>query len=219
MSKTDVQDFDRTHKADPQSTRNAILRAAAELIPELGWGAVTTRAVAERAGVLNGLVSYHFNTKAELLRAAAIAGLENALAEPTGVLLGAATVSAGLRALAEWATGDALSGSQVALLTEMMLASRRDQQLHDFLAASLQEYRSMLAGLLERDARSVGRRSSPTARRQHQALASLIVAAIDGLVLHAMAADDFDPRPALLTLAAATEPSRPTRTRRKGAAR
>jgi len=41
--------------------------AAAELIAERGWGAVTTRMVAERAGLRPGLVHYHFDSVTDLL--------------------------------------------------------------------------------------------------------------------------------------------------------
>jgi AcrR family transcriptional regulator len=53
-------------------TREKLMAAAAELIAELGWGRVTTRAVAERAGLPHGAVSYHFRGKQELLTEAAL---------------------------------------------------------------------------------------------------------------------------------------------------
>jgi AcrR family transcriptional regulator len=40
--------------------KEALLQAAAELIAEVGWGRVSSRMVAERAGVNNALVHYHF---------------------------------------------------------------------------------------------------------------------------------------------------------------
>ncbi|MFC7618017.1 TetR/AcrR family transcriptional regulator [Actinokineospora soli] len=54
------------------ATRDRLLSAALALIPEVGWSAVTTRAVAERAGVKPGLVHYHFPTVPDLLTAAAL---------------------------------------------------------------------------------------------------------------------------------------------------
>src|SRR3954453_21589194 len=50
-----------------RATREKLMNAAAELISEVGWGRVTTRAVAERAGLPHGSVSYHFRGKQELL--------------------------------------------------------------------------------------------------------------------------------------------------------
>lgn len=39
-----------------------LLAAAAELIPERGWTAVSTRVLAERAGVTPSVVHYHFSS-------------------------------------------------------------------------------------------------------------------------------------------------------------
>ena len=55
------------------------MAAAAELIAELGWGRVTTRAVAERAGLPHGSVSYHFQGKQELLTEAAMHAFQQAI--------------------------------------------------------------------------------------------------------------------------------------------
>lgn len=49
--------------------REALLRAARELIAERGLPRVTLREVAERAGVQPALVSYHFGSKEGLLQA------------------------------------------------------------------------------------------------------------------------------------------------------
>jgi AcrR family transcriptional regulator len=66
--------------------RQRLLGAAAELIAERGWAAVSTRAVADRAGLAPGLVHYHFTSVQALLSQAAIAVMHRAAAE-TGPLL------------------------------------------------------------------------------------------------------------------------------------
>jgi DNA-binding transcriptional regulator YbjK len=48
--------------------RERILQATLQLIGEQGLGAVTNRAVAERAGVSPGSLTYHFASQTELLR-------------------------------------------------------------------------------------------------------------------------------------------------------
>jgi DNA-binding transcriptional regulator YbjK len=48
--------------------RERILQATLQLIGEHGLGAVTNRAVAQRAGVSPGSLSYHFPSQTELLR-------------------------------------------------------------------------------------------------------------------------------------------------------
>jgi AcrR family transcriptional regulator len=50
--------------------RARVLAATLELIGEQGIGGVTNRAVAERAGVSPGSLSYHFPSRTELLHAA-----------------------------------------------------------------------------------------------------------------------------------------------------
>jgi AcrR family transcriptional regulator len=79
----------RRSPVDDSVTRTALLDAAAALMLDEGYAAVTTRRVAERAGVNNGLVSYYFGTMdglfIELFRRGAeqsLARLRLALASP-----------------------------------------------------------------------------------------------------------------------------------------
>ena len=55
---------------------------------EVGWGAVTTRLVAERAGVNAALVHYHFSSVPELLSTAALQFASKVLAESAEALSG-----------------------------------------------------------------------------------------------------------------------------------
>jgi len=50
-------------RRDPQATREALLRAGAELFAARGFDGVSVEALAERAGVNKALVSYHFGGK------------------------------------------------------------------------------------------------------------------------------------------------------------
>ena len=52
----------RRSPVDGSVTRTALLDAAAAVMLEEGYAAVTTRRLAQRAGVNNGLVSYYFGT-------------------------------------------------------------------------------------------------------------------------------------------------------------
>ncbi len=61
-----VSDQDTTD--DRMPTRDALLRAAAELFAEKGAEAVSTREIASKAHVNNGLIHRHFRTKDALLR-------------------------------------------------------------------------------------------------------------------------------------------------------
>jgi len=54
-----------------EDTRNRIIVAAAKAFSEKGFRAASTRDIAARAGVNQGLISYYFQTKQELWKAAA----------------------------------------------------------------------------------------------------------------------------------------------------
>src|SRR3954470_23930671 len=60
----------RMPRPSADSTREGILAAALDLFSELSFDGATTREIAARAGVTQGLVNYHFSSKDELWRAA-----------------------------------------------------------------------------------------------------------------------------------------------------
>ncbi len=60
----------RTQEERTAETRGRILEAALDCLAELGYGATTTTAVAERAGVSRGAQLHHFPTRASLIAAA-----------------------------------------------------------------------------------------------------------------------------------------------------
>ena len=76
---------------DATSTRENILAAAVQTLQRVGVEGFTLDAVARRAGVVKGLVLYHYASRGRLLRAAAsqvaasrIAAIERALASAPG---------------------------------------------------------------------------------------------------------------------------------------
>lgn len=60
----------RPHRASADPTRDRILAAALDLFAERSFDGATTRAIADRAGVTQPLLNYHFSSKDELWRAA-----------------------------------------------------------------------------------------------------------------------------------------------------
>ncbi len=61
---------ERVQRPSADATRQRILTAALELFSERSFEGASTRLIAERAGVQQPLLSYHFGTKEELWRAA-----------------------------------------------------------------------------------------------------------------------------------------------------
>lgn len=156
-----------------REVRQQLMLAAAELIPERGWTAVSTRLVAERAGTAAGLVHYHFSSLQALLREAAVGGMRDAMAGLPAVLQGAQTpreaVDRLLGSLSAYTGRDPTS----LLFTETYLAATRDQELQKAVAALLTEFRDQVTPWLA--AHSV---AAPAES------AMVLAAVIDGVLLH-----------------------------------
>lgn len=193
---------DRGRESGP--TRQRLLRAAAELIAELGWGRVTTRAIAERAGLPHGTVSYHFRGKQELLSEAAVTTVERAFSREELQQLG--SVADVLRVTAARVTDlDAVDPVLSDLAQEVMLEARRDRALRDSMAAMAREFRRLLAELV----RAEQERGAIAGDAPPSGLATLIVAAGDGLFLNAVLDPELDVAEALDALRTLLGPDRP----------
>ncbi|MFJ8961891.1 TetR/AcrR family transcriptional regulator [Lentzea sp. NPDC102401] len=153
-------------------TREQLIDAAAGLVGEVGWGAVTTRLVAERAGVNAALVHYHFSSVQELLSTAALQFAAKALAESAEALRSVSPAEGVERIFADLTrfTG---TDPESLLLAEAFLAAHRLPELRAGLSALVAEFRTRVAEWL----REAGVRDAA-------AVALLLGAAIDGLVLH-----------------------------------
>ncbi|TDC78885.1 TetR/AcrR family transcriptional regulator [Micromonospora sp. KC606] len=156
-----------------QEVRQRLLRAAAELIVERGWTAVTTRVLAQRAGVAPGLVHYHFTSVQALLVEAAVDAARSLAAQTGPVLAGAHTASEVLTAL--WGSLDTVSGTDPTsvLFVEAYLAATRDERLRQALGEAIGLFRGQLA-----------ERLAAHAVPDPEATAAVLAAAIDGVLLH-----------------------------------
>lgn len=175
-----------TSAARGESTRAAILEATAALIAELGWGGVSTRAIAERARVPHGAVSYHFRGKQEVLRVAALAATE-AIFDEALPGFETATVRDVVTAAAQW-YAQGLSERRQALVVEVMMACTRDEVLRDRFAALLDRYRSLLTRVIRAE------QASGAIAPEHDAagIGAVVIAALDGMLLHTLAAPGYD---------------------------
>ena len=156
-----------------REVRLRLLRAAAELIAERGWTAVTTRAVADRAGVGSGVVHYHFSSMQALLVEAAVSAARAVGAQMSRMLATAGRADDVLTALLGML--DAYTGTDPmsVLFVEAYLAGTRDERLRRELGAVIAELRGQLAQRL-----AAGGVADP------EATAAVVSAAIDGVLLH-----------------------------------
>ncbi|WP_150245628.1 TetR/AcrR family transcriptional regulator [Nocardiopsis quinghaiensis] len=155
-----------------EQVRTRLLQAATELISERGWSAVSTRTLAQRAGVGPGLVHYHFTSLQALLTEAATQTLHT-IAEEATAHLAQTTPHEGLALIL--GDLDRYPGDDPAsrLVTETYLAATRDQDLRRAITDVLNLLRRHLTTWLT--ANGV---PSP------QATAATLAATLDGVMLH-----------------------------------
>jgi AcrR family transcriptional regulator len=177
------------------------MTAAAELIAELGWGRVTTRAVAERARLPHGSVSYHFHGKQELLTEAAMHAFQQAI--PVGTFAELTSVKDLIGLIdAELSDRDAIDPVLSRLMLETMREAERDAVLQERMAAMLGRYRKLMIKAVRADQKRglVFDGASPAA------VATLLGAVGDGLLLHALLDPELDVRAAIKALRALLAP-------------
>lgn len=177
-----------------QGTRERLLSAAAELIGEVGWNAVTTRMVADRAGVASGVVHYHFSSVSDLLVEASTRVAAALLAETAAQLRARADLDVLLGQLATYDGRDPAS----LLMAEMYLAATRLPDLRERIRDMIVGFRAEVAEWL----RQLGHTGDPAAA------AVLITAAIDGLILHRGIDPELDLGPLAVLLRTIVEGSR-----------
>jgi AcrR family transcriptional regulator len=158
-----------------REVRQRLLAAAVELVPERGWTAVSTRVLAERAGVTPSVVHYHFPSLSALLQEAVAGVMRQVLAEFVDTMFvdtmrtPAEMIDAILTSMDRFTGADPTS----LLFVEAYLASTRDERLRVEIGGLVGEFRQRLAGWLE-----VHGVAEPAET------AAVLAASIDGLFLH-----------------------------------
>ncbi|HEY5988243.1 MAG TPA: helix-turn-helix domain-containing protein [Streptosporangiaceae bacterium] len=184
-------------------SRGQLLEAAVAVIAEDGWAAATSRVVADRAGVNNAMVHYHFGSIDALRRAAVWHAIEAELAGPMAAMMEAGDLLDGItdvvgRLAAE---GAGTPGNRV--LAEALVQSLRDDEIREGLAQALHALREMLTSgfIQEQQAGRLRGDADPAA------LAVVIAALIDGLLLHVFADPALDVRSPTEALAGLLRPA------------
>jgi AcrR family transcriptional regulator len=162
--------------------------AATELVAEVGWGSVTTRAVAAKAGVNPGVVHYHFDSVPALLREATLDAAYTVFVRPVEHLEQLDDLSDGLRLMTTIA--DAIDPRDPSGLFqyEALLAAARDEEMRRAFAAMLDDVRGRIARWLE----AVADLEDPAGA------AAVLAAVLDGYILHRTIDDRVDLRPETL---------------------
>lgn len=159
--------------------REALLRAAIELIGETGARSVTSRAVAERAGVPLASVTYYFRSVPELLEEALKLHVRERVAELGGLAAGALQVP-GVSAtdIAERLAEVLVTAPTPILVAQyqMYLDAGRNPALQPPVAEAIAAFEGLAAGVL----------AALGARDPHGA-AEAFVALLDGFALHRLA--------------------------------
>lgn len=161
--------------------RRRLIDAASELIAERGWSAVSTRMVAERAGVTPGVVHYHFSSVRGLLTTAALHTVRSVANQVCAVLTWEDDLTAGLAPLVRGL--DAYPGDDPTsrLFAEAYLAAHRDVELRTQLTAVLREVRT-----------AIGRWLAANRVPEPEDTAAVLVSAIDGMMLHRALVPDLE---------------------------
>lgn len=164
------------------ATAARLREAAQDVIAAEGWAAATTRRVAERAGVNQGLVHYHVGSIEQLRREAVIEGVREFFAEaldrPDSGPADASVVGRWTRSLIADDLADPRRARLARLLQESLVAAGRDDALREGIAAMLVEYRTAVTTTLE----SLG-------VSQARDTAVVVTALLDGALLQKL----FDP--------------------------
>ena len=152
--------------------REQLVRAGVDLLGERGWAGVTARAVAERAGTHQGLVHYHFGGLPALKRAVADAAVREAFEPAVAVLTAAGSWPVGVAAVVR-ATAGQWEPRTARITAELVAASLQDPEVGELLRDTLAAVRARLVPWL-----------AASGEAEPEGLATVLVAALDGLVLH-----------------------------------
>lgn len=155
-----------------EAVRERLRSAAVALIAERGWAAVSTRILADRAGVTSSVVHYHYASVQALLVEAVVDVIRGPLAEMESILETARTPAEAVDAIfgsaEDYSGEDPLSIAAI----EATLAASRDPALHDQLRDAVDQFR-------RRFARWLAEHDVP----DPEATAGVLIATIDGLLL------------------------------------
>jgi AcrR family transcriptional regulator len=171
-----------------EETRRRLLAASAALIVERGWGAVTTRAVAERAGVNQALVHYHFRTIDNLRRDSVMARLMPEIQGLVEELLDERPLPESIHRVMHRIDRFDLQTEVGVLMAEALLQATRDPLMTEAMSGIMGSWAAVLDPRLRvAQERGVVRDDMPAGR-----LTPLIASFLDGFLIQRMADPNLD---------------------------
>ena len=137
----------RPSETDKVDRQERILQAVIDLLARHGIGGVSMRAVAQEAGVALGLVSYHYEDKNSLIRAALVRveGQDLALVAPDASLAPEKRLRAALRRVAD---PEFLTTEYLSLRLQLWALARAHPDFEQINTVAQARYREALAGLI-----------------------------------------------------------------------
>ncbi|MEV0528242.1 TetR/AcrR family transcriptional regulator [Streptomyces sp. NPDC050439] len=179
---------DRPTSARGQRRREQLADAGVELLAESGWPGVTTRSVAERANANLGLIHYYWGGLPQLKATIARRAGEQVFDPVTTELSSTTTIGEAHAKLIELLSTP--HDDRTARLTvELIAGAAREPLLGEVLRESLTETRAVLRAWIKR--------VHPTAPDGTE---TVLIALLDGMLLHRMLDPDLDNGEALSAL-------------------
>ena len=179
MSSTNVTPGAKPRQDRSRARREALLRAAIELMGETGLKSVTHRAVAERAGVPLASTTYYFRSVHELIEES----LKLHVAERVSELEGLAEVALGVTGASVAQLAERMAEVLVAAPTPILVSQYQmylEAGRNPALQPAASEAFAAFEGLIARVLATLG-------AREPQAAAEAFFALFDGFALHRLA--------------------------------
>jgi AcrR family transcriptional regulator len=185
------------------ATSDAILSAARDCLLESGFAALTTRKVAEGAGVPLSQIHYHFGSKSALVLQLLQAETARLLDRQGALFAREIPVSQRWAVACDYLDEDLQSG-YVRVLQEMLAAGWSSEVIGGEVRAVLTGWIGVILDLV-RDAESVGIRFGPLSTRDVAALVAAAFTGAEAMILLGMESDDMPLRGALRRIGSTLE--------------
>jgi AcrR family transcriptional regulator len=156
-----------------EATKRKLLTAARDLLVEHGWGALSNRAIADRAGVNLALISYHFGGQRPLLAAmldAAVADITATYTPPGPQNDLGEFISRAVEVVPQLA-----SDPSMRVLAVAMLEATHDEEIAASVKRNLKALRAQIAEVVV---------ATGGAPEHSSGLVTVLAALLDGILLH-----------------------------------